>query len=341
VTLRQLELFLAVSRARSFRKAAARVALSQSALSQQVKALEEELGLRVFDRLGRTIATTEAGRLLETHVQRILAALEGAREAMAELRGVARGTLRLGASTTPGIYVLPRLLGRFTARHPGIELVLSIGNTREIEERVRTAEVDLGIVGGHLAGYRETCVEARVADRLVLVVPPGHRWAGRRAIAPERLADERLLLREDGSATRRLIERALDGAGVEMSRVLELGHTEAIKQGVRAGLGVALVSRCAVVTEVATGHLRALEVKGLALERHFHVIRHEARALTPAGRAFLEFVREDPGFSAPAHMAARTEARRAPEATRRASASTSGPRTRSASRGGTRPRTAS
>lgn len=293
MTLRQLEIFLAVSRARSFRKAAQGVALSQSALSQQIKELERELGLPVFDRLGRAVKLTEAGRLIEEHAQRVFATLQGAQDAIAELRGVDRGSLRLGGSTTPGIYVLPGLLGRFTARHPKVDVALCIGNTREIEERVRAADVDLGMVGGHLAGFKETCVEASLVDRLVLIVPPGHPWAKKRDVAPEWLAGERLLVREEGSATRRVTEAALGRAGVKVPTVLELGHTEAIKQGVRAGLGVALVSRYAVRTEVAGGHIVALGVKGLPIERHFHVIRHEARALTPAARAFLDFLRQD------------------------------------------------
>lgn len=293
MTLRQLEVFLAVARARSFRRAAERIALSQSALSQQVKELERELGASVFDRLGRTVALTEAGRLLEEHAQRLFATLQGARDAIGELRGLDRGSLVLGASSTPGIYLLPWLLGRFKRRYPRIDVALRIGNTREIEERVRTTDVDLGIVGGHLAGFKETCVEASLTDRLVLIVPSTHRWARKRTILPAELRDECLLQREEGSATRRVTEAMLERAGIAVRTCLELGHTEAIKQGVRAGLGVAFVSRYAVRNEVAQGQLRALELKGLAIQRHFHVIRHEAKSLAPPARAFLGFLHDD------------------------------------------------
>ena len=300
MTLRQLEIFLAVARAGSFRRAAERLALSQPALSQQVKELERRLDSPLFDRLGRSIGLTQAGRLLEEHAQRIFAMLQGMQDAMRELRGLDRGSLLLGGSTTPGIYLLPWLLGRFKARHGAIEVSLRIGNTREIEERVRATEVDLGIVGGHLVAFKETCVEARLVDRIVLIVPPRHRWAGRRAIAPERLSEECLLVREEGSATRRVTDAAFERAGIAPRSRLELGHTEAIKQGVLAGLGVALVSEYAVRSEVAGGRLRALGVRGLAIQRHFHVIRHEARSLTPAARAFLEFLRRDRGLRTPA-----------------------------------------
>ncbi|PYM04532.1 MAG: LysR family transcriptional regulator [Candidatus Rokuibacteriota bacterium] len=276
VTLRQLEIFLAVARAGSFRRAAERLALSQPALSQQVKELERRLDSPLFDRLGRSIGLTQAGRLLEEHARRIFAMLQGVQDAMRELRGLDRGSLLLGGSTTPGIYLLPWLLGRFKARHGGIEVSLRIGNTREIEERVRATEVDLGIIGGHLAAFKETCVEASLVDRIVLIVPPRHRWAGRRTIAPAGLSEECLLVREEGSATRRVTEAAL--------------------QGVLAGLGVAFVSEYAVRSELAGGRLRSLAVRGVPIQRHFHVIRHEARSLTPAARAFLEFLRQDRGL---------------------------------------------
>jgi DNA-binding transcriptional LysR family regulator len=288
VTLRQLEVFLAVLEERSFRKAAARVGLSQPALSHQMKELEGTLEAALFERLGRSIALTEAGRVLEGYARRIIATRQAAREAIGELRGLQRGSLLLGASTTPGIYLVPWALGRFKARYPGIDVALRIGNTRETEERVRTSEVDLGIVGGHVADARETCVEASVVDQLVLIVGPRHRWAPRRAIEARHLAEECLLVREEGSATRRLAERTLGRLGVSARACLELGHTEAIKEGVRAGLGVAFVSEYAARSEIAVGQLRAVRVRGVALKRHFHVIRHEARELTRGGRAFLD-----------------------------------------------------
>jgi LysR family transcriptional regulator, low CO2-responsive transcriptional regulator len=300
VTVRQLEIFLAVLGRGGFRRAAEQVGLSQPALSQQVKELEARLGTPLFERLGRTVRPTEAGRLLEGYARRVFATLQGAREAIGELRGLQRGSLLLGASSTPGIYLVPWLLGRFKARYPAIDVALRIGNTREIEERVRASEVDLGMVGGHLVDARETCVEASVVDRLVLIVAPRHPWARRAAVRPDRLAEECLLVREEGSATRRLTDGALGRLGVATRARLELGHTEAIKEGVRAGLGVAFVSQYAVRSELAARQLRVVRVTGLALERHFHVIRHEARELTAGGRALLDCLHAEPGMARPA-----------------------------------------
>jgi DNA-binding transcriptional LysR family regulator len=288
MTLRQLESFLAVVDLRSFRKAAERVALSQPALSQQVKELERELGTPVLERLGRTTALTEAGRILEAHARRVLATLQGARDAITGLQGLQHGSLVLGASSTPGIYLLPGLLARFTLQYPGVDVALRIGNTREIEARVRASEVDLGVVGGHLSDAKETCVETNLVDRIVLIVGPRHPWARARTLTPQRLREARWLVREEGSATRRVTETALERAEIPIPTRLELGHTEAIKEGVRAGLGVAFVSEHAVRSELATGELRVLRVSGLTIQRHFHVIRHEARVLSLAARAFLE-----------------------------------------------------
>jgi len=292
----QLRYFVTVAEEGQITRAAKKLYIAQPALSQQVKELERRLDSPLFDRLGRSIGLTQAGRLLEEHARRIFAMLQGVQDAMRELRGLDRGSLLLGGSTTPGIYLLPWLLGRFKARHGGIEVSLRIGNTREIEERVRATEVDLGIIGGHLAAFKETCVEASLVDRIVLIVPPRHRWAGRRTIAPAGLSEECLLVREEGSATRRVTEAALERAGAAPRSRLELGHTEAIKQGVLAGLGVAFVSEYAVRSELAGGRLRSLAVRGVPIQRHFHVIRHEARSLTPAARAFLEFLRQDRGL---------------------------------------------
>jgi DNA-binding transcriptional LysR family regulator len=301
LSLRQFEVFLAVARAKSFRGAAEVLHLSQPALSQHVAELERELGTRLFDRLGRRVALTEAGRVLEEHVLRLFATLTSAREAITDLRGLKRGSLLVGASTTPGIYVLPSVIASFRARHPGIALNLQIANSSVIEERIRGNELDLGVVGGHALRPGEECLALGLLDELVLIVPAAHPWARRREVAPALLADQRLLVREEGSATRQVAERALQHAGITWRVFMELGHTEAIKQAVMAGLGVALVSVHAIRGETAGGRLHALRLKGMRIRRHFHVIHNEARALGASARAFLDLLqagRSDAGEGA-------------------------------------------
>jgi DNA-binding transcriptional LysR family regulator len=299
MTLRQLEVFLAVARAQSYRRAADTLHTSQPALSQHIHELESELAVKVFDRLGRSVALTEAGRLLQSHAQRVFGALDSAREAIGALQGLQRGSLMVGASTTPGIYVLPGVIGHFRQQFPGIELRLKIANSRMIEEGIRHNELDLGVVGGHGLTPGEECLLTGMDDELVLIVSPRHRWARRRTLRPSDLAGEALLMREEGSASRDVTMRALLRAGVRYQTAMELDHTEAIKEAVMAGLGVAFVSLCAVRREVATGHLAAMRVAGVPIRRHFHVIHHEARTLGPSARAFVQLLAVPPRGSRP------------------------------------------
>jgi DNA-binding transcriptional LysR family regulator len=290
LTFRQLEVFLAIARAGSFRRAADTLHLSQPALSQHVAELERVLGARLFDRLSRAVKLTEAGRVLEDHAHRLFATVASAREVIADLGGLKRGSLVVGASTTPGIYVLPRLIAAFRDSYPGINLSMQIGNSAVIEERIRANELDLGVVGGHALHAGEECVTAGLVDELLLVVPSNHRWARRREVAVGHLTTERLLIREPGSATRLVTERALQQHGVRLGASMELGHTEAIKQAVMAGLGVAFISVHAVRGEVASHRLSALRLKGVRIRRHFHVIHNEARTLGASARAFIELL---------------------------------------------------
>jgi len=265
--------------------------LSQPALSQHVAEMERELGTRLFDRLGRKVALTEAGRVLEEHAHRLFASLASAREAVADLSGLKRGSLVLGASTTPGIYVLPGMIAAFQKTYPGVALSLRIANSALIEEQIRGNELDLGVVGGHPLRLGEECVAAGLLDELVLIVPPSHAWARRREIQPSLLEGERLLVREEGSATRQVTERALQRAGGHIKASMELGHTEAIKQAVIAGLGIAFVSIHAIRGDLVVGRLRAIRLKGLRIQRHFHIIHNEARTLSTSARAFIDLLK--------------------------------------------------
>ena len=288
MTLRQLQVFLAVAREKSFSRAAKSIHSSQPTMSEHVAELELELGKKVFFRRGREVTLTEAGRVFERYAASAVLAVEGARQAVEGLDGLSHGSLVLGASTTPGIYVMPGVIANFRGRHPGVELKLQIANSRVIEDRVKARELDLGVVGGHALGPGEECLAAGLSDELLLIVPPRHAWAKRSFIAPEALAREPLLMREEGSATRSVTERALQRAGIRFQAAMELDHTEAIKQAVIAGLGVAFVSIYAVRGELVTRRLHALRLRGIRVQRHFHVIHHEARRITASARAFME-----------------------------------------------------
>ena len=288
MTLRQLEVFLAVAREKSFSLAAKKIHSSQPTLSEHVSELETELGKQLFFRRGRrrVVTVTEAGRVFAEFAERAISAIEGGRQALADLDGLTHGSLLIGASTTPGLYVLPRIIAAFRTKYPGVDVKLQIANSQSIEGRVRERELDLGIVGGHALRPGEECLTAGMRDELVLIVAPAHAWSRRRDVTPESLVQEPLLVREEGSATRSVTERALQR--VKFRVAMELDHTEAIKQGVMAGLGVAFVSLYAVQGEIAAGRLCALRLRGVRIQRHFHIIHHEARRVTASARAFME-----------------------------------------------------
>jgi DNA-binding transcriptional LysR family regulator len=309
MTIRQLEVFLAVAHAQNFSRAAERIHLSQPTMSEHTRELEEELGVPLFVRHSRSVTLTEAGRVFEDYATRVVATLAAARQALAELDGLKRGSLVIGASTTPGTYVLPALIARFRKQYPGITVALRIGNSRHVEERVREGDVELGVIGGHMLGPSERCVAAGIVDELQLIVPPDHPAPGP-TMSRAQLGREPLLIREEGSATRQVTERVLRQAGVVVRPAMELDHTETIKRAVMAGLGVAFVSRFAVEEEIAAGRVRALAVERLTLRRHFHIIHDERRPLSASGRAFIA-VMDDP---TPALTASTRPARRRPAA---------------------------
>jgi len=293
MTFRQLQAFLALVRERSFSRAARRIHLSQPTLSQHIRELEQELGKRLFTRRGRDAGLTEAGRVFQPYALRVTTAAEDGRQAVSHLDGLRHGSLVIGAGTTPGIYLLPRVVAAFQRRYPNIQLTLHIANSGVIEQRVRDGDVDLGVVGGHVLGPGERCVAAGLMDELVLIAGRAHRWARRRHVGRAELAGERLLVREAGSATRQVMERALQQAGIVPSTTMELNHTEAIKECVMAGLGVAFVSTYAVRSEVRRREVAIVRVRGLRIRRHFHVIHAEGRSLPASGRAFLAVLDEE------------------------------------------------
>ena len=292
MTIRQLEVFLGVTQAKSFSRAAERIHLSQPTLSEHMRELEEELGVRLFVRHPRSVSLTEAGRVFGDYATRVVATLAAGRQALAELDGLQRGSLAVGASTTPGTYVLPALIARFREAYPGITVALRIANSRIVEERVRDGEVDVAVIGGHILGPGERCVAAGIVDELQLIVGAKHPIGA--TISRAKLSREPLLIREEGSATRQVTERALREAGITVRPAMELDHTETIKRAVIAGLGIAFVSRYAIADEVRAKRLRVVAVDRLKIRRHFHVIHDERRPLSASARAFVDFLEKAP-----------------------------------------------
>ena len=199
--LRQLEIFAKVAELGSFSRAAEALFLTQPTVSEHIRSLEDELGIRLLDRLGRGAAVTRGGALLLSYAQRILALARETRQAMENFQGRMSGDLLVGASTIPGEYILPALIGRFKEKYPEIALTLLIGDSQAVVDWVADGRVEIGVVGARLP-HRVVEYRELMPDEEVVVVPPGHAWFGKKQISIADLAGEPLLLRESGSGTR-------------------------------------------------------------------------------------------------------------------------------------------
>lgn len=293
----RLKVFRAVAEALSFRKGAEMLHLSQPAVSQQIRALEEEVGTRLFDRAGgdrhnSQIALTEAGRLLLDYARRSAILLLEAERALAALNHEVTGELKLGASTTVAQYFLPRILGAFLKQYPQVHISMISGNTEHIAEAVADEKVDLGIIEGP-ALRRDLKTECMTPDELVLIVSPLHEWAQRKtALAAPDLTTSPLLMRERGSGSRTVVERALRQAGLrqrELNIVMELDSTEAIISGVEAGLGAGFVSRWAISKVLRLGAVKVIKVTGLRITREFRFVWPAGAELSGTAESFHRF----------------------------------------------------
>lgn len=287
LTLHRLELFVSVLDSGGVARAAKARRLSQPAVSEHLRGLEGFFGVRLFERVGRGVRPTAAARVLEPFVRQALGLMTSAEQAVVELRGLRAGSVAVGASTTPGTYLLPAVLGRFHTAHPQIALKLRIGDSHEVEDWVASGAVELGVIGAapSLSGLT---AEPWLRDELVTIVPRGHRLARRRAIAPTALANEPYIAREEGSSTRAVAEEFFAGSGVTLRAAMELGSTEAVREAVAAGLGVSVVSGHAVRPRDA--RVVAIRFQGRHCVRDLVAIRREAAPLSPAAGRLWEML---------------------------------------------------
>jgi len=267
------------------------VNLSQPSVSIRVKHLEDELGVKLFEQLGRKVALTEAGRLLIADARHVITAVADAKQRIYDLQGLERGSLRIGASTTPGMYLIPQIIARFKERYPKIEVHLGIKDTKQVEEGVIRNEFDFGFVGGHLMGD-DVDTLPWVTDQLLLVVGPRHPMAKKKSIRSEDLRKEKFVLREMGSATRATIASHLEKASLAVQPVMEMENPESVKKAVQSGLGIAFISKFAVETELRAKTLVALRVRGLDIRRELKIVHRKDKNLGRAAQAFIETARK-------------------------------------------------
>jgi DNA-binding transcriptional LysR family regulator len=289
----RLKVFRTVADTLNFRQAAEALYLTQPAVTLQIKALEEELGVPLFDRTENRVTLTEAGRILLKHAKKVEALTAVARQELARLVGEEEGDLSVGASTTISQYLLPRLIGEFRRSNPKIRLSLLGANTEKIVRGILDGTLAIGLIEGPSL-HRDLGEEPFVADEIVVIVPSKHEWVGQHVEA-QQLLKAPLILREKGSGTRRVVEAALKAAGIQMKHarvVMELDSTEAIKSAVEAGLGIGFVSCRAIRKELKLDTLREVPIAKLEIQRIFSIIYPRGPEPRGAAGVFLRFLRE-------------------------------------------------
>jgi DNA-binding transcriptional LysR family regulator len=291
-TLRQFRIFAAAARHLSFAKAAEELHLTPPAVSMQIKELEEHVGLPLFDRSGRSVALTVTGEYLLAYVRKILATLKDAEDAVARFRGLQTGRLTIGMVSTAK-YFVPRLMARFRAEHPGIEVRLAIGGNREqLAALLQSNDVDLAIMG---RPPREltTRAEPFAVHPHVIVTPPGHPLTQIDHAPAAALADYEFLIREEGSGTRAAMEKFFADHRLAPRVAMEMTSNETIKQAVMAGMGISLLSLHTIGIELKAGLIAVPDIEDLPLLKRWYVVNTLAKTLSPAAEAFRYFILEE------------------------------------------------
>ena len=292
MNLYHLRVFLTVAEHEHITRASEELILSQPAVTKIIQSLEHQVGFELIERHGRRIVLTHAGRLLHGYARRIFALEREMLQALEALRDIEVGEVNLAANTTTGVYLLPPIVARFRARYPQVNLHITILNSHEIVEQTLNWNLDFGLVEGDPSVLPpDLTVETFARDELVLVVAPGHRWSELPVLRPEALRNEELLLREQGSGIREVIEHALRAQGVQVQPLLTLPDNEAIKQMVISGVGAAILSALAVQRELTSGDLVRIPIEGLDLRPELSLVKRVDKQLSRAAEAFCSFLR--------------------------------------------------
>jgi len=290
---RHLETFCRVANLRSFSKAADDLFITQPTVSGHILSLEHSLSIRLFDRTGREVRLTKAGEVFLQYASKMLSFRKDLLNALSEYSHGIRGELSLGASTIPGEYLLPKLMGDFKKEHPHFALSLRIADTREIINWMLQGDVEYGMIGGKV-NHHFLQYEKYEEDEIIVVAPYGHPLTKKRKVGLLDLLKEPWIIREEGSGTQMSVEKALRNKGKSLKQfnvVIEMGSTSSVKEGMKAGLGLAFISKRAVGEELKQNCFSQIHVEGIdPISRQIYIVYHRGRTLSPIGMEFLKFL---------------------------------------------------
>ena len=290
-----LKLFNTLASQLSFSKAASLLFISQPAVSMQLKKLEQDLGVKLFDKIGKNIALNENGRILFDYTQRIFALIEEAENQLYSNTDVIRGSVQIGSSNTPAAYIIPRLLGEYLEKYPEVSTSLHAGNTDEIEHMIFDNKVDFAINGGNIAYGAYVQSEKIAADRMVVIASPFHPLASKAYVDAEDLKRERFISHQPRSQLYHSVASILGELGIPPVTSLQLGSIDAIKQSVLANLGIAIVPNMSVRMELTLKLFRELRIEGKEWEYPYHLIFRKNRLQSTAAIKMIELFKS--GFS--------------------------------------------
>jgi DNA-binding transcriptional LysR family regulator len=290
--IRRLEIFCRVVELKSFTKAAEAVYLRQPTVSEHIRSLEDTLDEQLLDRMGKQILPTQAGKILYKYAKKIVLLRSEAIEALNQYSGKLAGKLNIGAGTIPGTYILPSFIGKLKSDYPAIQIILKINNSRHITREILNGNLDLGIVG---ARWNEKGLEWEeiFSDELNLIVYPEHPWASQKTINLDQIGSEPFILREKDSGTRKTMTRILAANGFNpdsLQVVAEVGSTEAVRQSIKAKLGISILSKQAVSEDIQNGRLKKVSIKAIRFKRPFYLVQHKSRKPSPICSTFLEYL---------------------------------------------------
>ena len=295
IDFRHLETFCRVADLKSFSRAADDLLLTQPTVSGHIISLEKSLSLRLFDRTGREARLTKAGEVFLRYASKLLTIRKDLLNALSEFSQGIRGELSLGASTIPGEYLLPRLMGDFKEDHPHFTLSLKIADTKEIIQDVLQGHVELGMIGAKV-NHPSLHYERYEEDEIIVVAPSGHPLARKKRAGFEDLLKEPWIIREEGSGTQMAVENALRKKGESLKQfnvVMEMGSTSSMKEGVKAGLGLAFISKRAAQENLDQGRFSRIAVEGMeSISRQIYIVSHQGRTFSPIGMEFLRFLKK-------------------------------------------------